>query len=120
MRAYTLLVVSLSLLVVPGCSSNNSGKIVGKWSSEASKVKGINLPEGALQLEFRQDGGLVYRAGPATFEGTYSLGSGDTVTFHLKQELQGKKDHSEKIVISGDKLTMTDADGTSLTFKKAK
>jgi hypothetical protein len=43
---------------------------------------------------------------------------GDNVTLNLDQELSGRKTHVEKVTISGDQLTMTDSDGTALTFKK--
>jgi hypothetical protein len=43
---------------------------------------------------------------------------GDRVTLNLDQELGGTKQHVEKVVITNDKHTMTDADGTALTFSK--
>jgi hypothetical protein len=102
-----------------GCSSNNKGKIEGtKWSSEAATMKGQQLQEGALKLEFGSDGRLVYKAGATTFTGTYSLGFGNTVTLNLDQELSGRKKHAQKVAINGDRLTMSDSDGTSMTFKK--
>src|SRR5262249_10843580 len=63
---------------------------------------------------------MAYGAGPTSYSGTYSLGWGDTVTFHLNQDLGGRKVHAEKIVIDSDKLTMTDTDGTQVTFQKEK
>jgi hypothetical protein len=45
---------------------------------------------------------------------------GSTVTLNLDQEFNGRKVHAEKVVISGDQLTMTDSDGTELTFQKTK
>ena len=53
-----------------------------------------------------------------TYNGTYSLGMGDNVSFNFDQELEGRKTHVEKIRIDGDKLTMTDSDGTQVAFKK--
>jgi hypothetical protein len=113
--------VVLALLpFLAGCSSNNKGKIEGtKWTSQAATVKGKSIPAGVLQLEFKKDMSLVYRAGTQTFTGTYSLGGGDSVTLHLNQELQGRKTHTEKVSISGNQLTMTDSDGTALGFSKA-
>jgi hypothetical protein len=61
---------------------------------------------------------MSYRAGPKTFSGTYSLGFGDYVTFNLDEPLVGRKQHSEKVIIEGKFLTMMDADGTTMTFKK--
>jgi hypothetical protein len=122
MRPASILRLTLlaAILMTCGCKSNNKGKIEGKWSSIASTVKGKAVPEGFLTLEFGTDGSLVYAAGPITFKGTYSLGMGDNVTLKLDKELAGRKNHTEKVSISGDRLTMTDSDGTALTFKKVK
>src|SRR5262249_35086103 len=99
--------------------SSNKGKIEGtKWNSQEATVKNIKIPAGALKLEFGTDGKLLYQAGPVKFTGTYELGEGETVTFHLDQELAGSKTHMEKIAIRGTRLLMTDLDGTSITFKK--
>lgn len=107
---------------VPPEASKNKGKIEGtKWSSIASKIKGMDLPAGVLKLDFSKDGKLVYEAGPVKFTGTYTLGKGAQVTFVLDRDLGGKgKTHTEKVVIEDDRLTMTDADGTSMVFEKAK
>lgn len=108
------------LLCVVGCSSNK-GKIEGtKWTSTAATIKGQSIPAGALVLEFRGDGGLTYKAGLLTFTGTYSLGSGNSVTLKLNQELAGRKNHTESIEITGDSLVMTDTDGTQVKFVRAK
>lgn len=108
-----------AILLVCGCGSNNKGKIEGtKWSSTASAIKGKSLPAGALRLDFGSDGHLVYSAGFIRMTGTYTLGTGDYVTMHLDQPLQGRKDHTERMVIQGDQLTMTDSDGTQIMFQK--
>jgi hypothetical protein len=104
-------------------ASNNKGKIEGtKWSSVETTVKETKLAAGTLKLEFGKDGKLAYRiAGPkgeVTFTGKYSLGEGDKVTFHLDKELAGKKEHIEDVSIQGDRLKMTDSDGTSVTFER--
>lgn len=101
--------------------SNNKGKIEGtKWSSEAATIKGNTIPAGSLTLEFTKDGKVTYTAGPSIFTGTYTLNPGDEVVLKLDQELAGSKKHVEKVVIKDDKLTMSDKDGTSLTFEKVK
>ena len=53
-----------------------------------------------------------------TYSGRYSLGFGDTVTFELDRELAGSKTHVETAIINGDRLTLVDSDGTSLSFVK--
>ena len=114
------LAVVAALVCSLGCSSNNKGKIEGtKWSSEPTTLSGKSLPAGALELDFAKDGKLVYKLlGGTVYTGTYSLGFGDTVTLNLDQELGGRKRHAQKVVINGDRLTMSDTDGTSVTFKK--
>jgi hypothetical protein len=111
----------VGVLFVTGCSSSNKGKIEGtKWTSQASTVKGQAIPAGFLQLEFRSDGSMVYKIGPQNLTGKYSLGSGSKVTLNLDKELAGRKSHVEKVAISGEQLTMTDGDGTQMTFQKVK
>ena len=61
---------------------------------------------------------MTYVAGPRTFTGRYALGTMDYVTFNLDQELAGRKSHVQRLAISGDRLTVTDSDGTNLTFAK--
>jgi hypothetical protein len=115
-RAAALALVCFALA---GCSSNNKGKIEGtKWVSIAQTVKGLALPEGALALEFKSDGKVVYKAGPQTYTGSYKLGSGDTVTLNLDQELSGRKKHQQRVQINGNELKMIDGDGTTGVFKK--
>jgi hypothetical protein len=107
-----------------GCNSNNKGKIEGtKWTSLATsmnvKGKGMTeIPAGLLKLEFTKDGKVAYTVGPMVLHGTYSLGWGDSVTLRFDQELEGRKTHTEKVTISGDKLTMTDTDGTAISFSR--
>jgi hypothetical protein len=114
----------LAVLALCGCSSNNTGKIEGtRWSLQPMSFQGKDLPAGTLQLEFGRDGSLVYKAATTTMTGTYSLGTGDYVTFYLDQDVQGRKNRvvtSQKIAIDGDTLTMTDADGSRGIFTKVK
>ena len=115
-RAAALAVVCVALA---GCSSNNKGKIEGtKWVSISQKVNGQQLAEGALALEFKSDGGLVYKAGPNTYTGKYTLGSGDRVNMHLDQELGGRKSHHQTVKVNGSEMDVIDWDGTSAKFKK--
>jgi hypothetical protein len=107
------------LLFSFGCSSSNKGKIEGtKWTSLAATVKGESLPAGARGLEFDKDSKMVYTTGQQPYTGTYSLGMGPAVTFNLEKEVDGRKIHPEKIVIDGDQLTLTDPDGSEVTFRR--
>jgi hypothetical protein len=115
------LLVLVPLVLAAGCSSKNHGKIEGtSWRSDAATVKGRDFPAGYLQLEFRADGGLVYRAGGRTFTGKYLLGPGNVVTFNLEQDLAGKKIHVETVAVHEDRMKVSDADGTEMTFRKQK
>jgi hypothetical protein len=122
MRSVVVLRLSLVavLALATGCSSNK-GKIEGtKWTSQAATVKGKPVTTGFVQLEFTKDGKVTLKRDTDTFTGSYSLGMSSTVTLHLDQELSGSKIHAEKIVITGDTLTMTDYDGTQIFFQRAK
>jgi hypothetical protein len=113
------LALAALLLWSLGCSSSNKGRIEGtKWTSLAATVKGEALPAGARSLEFRKDGKMVYTVGSQPCNGTYALGLGPTVTFNLENEVDGRKIHPQKIVLDGDQLTMTDPDGSAVTFQR--
>src|SRR5437016_5743644 len=108
----------LAMLCSLGCSSNNKGKLEGtKWTSLPANFKGRQLSAGELTLDFGADYTLVYKAGPRTFRGTYTLGRGDNVTLNLDKLLAGSKERAEKITVDGDTLTMTEGDGSELIFK---
>jgi hypothetical protein len=114
--ARTLLVVVCATLA--GCSSNNKGKIEGtKWSCYDQILGGKRLTDGEMTLEFKTDGGLVMVVGLDTHTGTFSLGSGDKVTFQFDKPLDGNKKHIETIQLVGNDLHMTDRSGT-IRFKK--
>ncbi|HTU22537.1 MAG TPA: hypothetical protein VMG10_31150 [Gemmataceae bacterium] len=109
-----------ALIVAAGCSGNK-GKIEDTtWVSRAAKIKGKPLPPGAQLLQFRPDGHLVYTVAGKQFKGHYALGMGPAVIFTLEEDLKGRKIHPHKIVIDGDELTLTSADGSELTFEKVK
>ena len=107
-----------ALVVVVGCSGN-TGKIEEtNWVSQAATVKGEELPAGARQLQFGKDGQFLFIVGVKHYKGAYALGMGPAVTFTLDEELEGRKIHPEKIVIDGDRLILTEADGSEIAFQK--
>ncbi len=119
MRALGLVVAGFLLLPLAGCSSNNTGKIVGKWELTGGR------PPGATEIwEFTADGKVSVKmsigARNKSLKGTYTLGSGDSVQLHFDEEIGGSKDHGQTVQIKGDELTMIDPDGTKATFKKVK
>jgi hypothetical protein len=122
LRSVLCLALVAALAVSLGCSSDNKGQIEKTtWLSQAATFQGEALPAGARQLQFdppQQEGRLLYRIGPKVYPGTYSLGMGPAITFHLDEELDGRKIHAEKIVIHGRQLTLTSADGSEWTFQK--
>lgn len=101
--------------------SNNKGKIEDtKWSSLAGTVKGNEIPAGTLKVSFTKDGKMTYNTPIGDFVGTYTLETGDKVVWNFTKELGGSKRHEQKCVIKGEKLTISDADGTTLEFEKVK
>ncbi|MGH7221794.1 MAG: hypothetical protein ACRELF_01045, partial [Gemmataceae bacterium] len=86
------------------------------WASKAATVKGKDLPPAARVLQFLPDGHLVYNVVGKQYKGHYALGMGLAVTFTLEEDLDGRKIHPHKIVIDGEQLTLTNADGSKLTF----
>jgi hypothetical protein len=119
------------LVLAAGCSSNNKDTLHDTtWISEKITIKDVELPEGARVLEFKKDEQnlkVIYTikdpkdmaAEPRVLKGKCELGSGDWVTLTFDEKLNDRKQHVEKIVVDGDRMTMTDSDGTSLTFKRA-
>ncbi|MHB1424920.1 MAG: hypothetical protein ACYC3I_17245 [Gemmataceae bacterium] len=106
-------------LVVAGCSGNK-GKIENtSWSTQAATAQGEEAAAGLRKLQFKNDGHLLYFANEKLFKGSYSLGMGSAVTFTLDEELEGRKIHPHKLVIHGEHLTLTSADGSTLTFYKS-
>lgn len=120
LRLAVLLFATLSLV---GCNlgpSNNKGKIEGtQWRSAITSFKGVVAGTGKMQFEFRRDGSLFCYVGSQTFSGFYELGSGDIVILKFEKAVQGFKTHHEKIVINGDRMTLTDNAGT-LNFERIK
>jgi len=111
--------IAAALLFAFGCSSNNKGQIEDtKWTSQDATSQESAASAGAMRLEFKKDGKLVLKRGTEIHKGTYSLGMGPTVTFTFENDYEGRKIHAEKIVINGDQLTMTNPDGTQVTFRK--
>src|SRR5437763_304272 len=97
---FALLLVLCGVHAQDPSKSRNEGKIEGtKWSSLEYKAKGQKVPAGLVKLEFTKDGNLVYQGGPQRFTGKYILKEGYLVTLILDQELNGKKEHTEKVVI---------------------
>lgn len=118
-------------LVAAGCSSNNTGKIVGKWKASIAEL-GLHAPpnvQGYGVLEFTADnkyiltahidqgGGMQTRTAQTA---TYKLGWGDTVNLtDISPPLPDKKTRSrETIKIDGDRMTVTMKEGKTATFTR--
>jgi hypothetical protein len=122
MRSSSLACLGLAalLVAVAGCSGNK-GKIEDtNWVSQAGTFEGAELPPAARGLHFGKDGQLVYSIMGKPYKGSYALGMGPAVTFTFEEECDGRKIHAEKIVIDDDRLTLTSADGSTLTFQQIK
>ena len=119
-----VLVSVLSVGLPDPVKSNNEGKIVGKWESTGGNA----LPPGIyMNLEFTKEGKFSMTVGmkgaedkpAAVITGKYTLGSGDEVTLSdLSQPVSGKLTHKETVTIKDKELTMKDADGKAVIFKK--
>lgn len=109
-RGFALLVLALALAAA-GCSSNNKGKIVGKWETGGGK----------LVFEFTDDGRFI-ASGVVSATGNYSLGSGDWVFLrNISPPLKNNQTKSkDKIVINGDTMTIDSEKGDKLTFNRMK
>lgn len=107
-----------ALVVAAGCS-NNKGKIEATtWVTPDATGKSDETTEGAQRLQFGKDGHLFYTVVGKLYRGYYTLGMGPAVTFTLEQDLDGRKIHPHKIVVEGEELKLTSADGSELTFRK--
>jgi hypothetical protein len=117
-----LALLALLLTTVCGCSSNNKGQLEGtRWLSDEQTIKGTTMAKGAVALEFKPDYTLTLTVGGTDrYTGKYSLEFGDYVTFKFDREYRttGKRVHSERILVSGNKLTMTDDDGTAVSYTR--
>jgi hypothetical protein len=117
------LTVLLALAFTVGCLSENRGKLEGtRWSSLAATFETprgkIRRPNGYVELHFHTDGSLYFIIQGKLRTGKYTLGMGNAVTLYLDEPVAGMKTHTETVTINGDRLTMTDTDGTSLTFRR--
>lgn len=127
-RPLALALLAGLALIATGCSSNNKGKIEGKWkvTSGSGAVEGAG-PDAGTFFEFTADGQFrIYAsAGPVQMDaakGKYSLGSGDTVNLtDLSPAIDGKTKSREKITINGDTMTVAAGkDGKITTLTRVK
>ena len=122
-----------------GCGSNNAGKIEGKWKIASGpgltdgELQALEWLKATPYMEFKADGTVVsgLDARPdvirsmekhrknltQTQTGTYKLLSGNNVQLAGIGEVKGPSDGTAKagrvaVVIGGDSMTLTAADGT--------
>jgi hypothetical protein len=149
-RVIAFLAFASLALVAAGCSSNNKGKIEGKWKfvsipgMDEGMLKTLEAQKIFLYMEFTPSGEArmgaaandpelqkkIDTAGEKTsLSFKYKLLSGDGVEFYdLPAELRekggglfGNKDRARtKVKIDGDTLTMTDDDGKTGKFTRWK
>jgi hypothetical protein len=132
-RLLTASLLAVVVLSTAGCSSNNTGKIVGKWKATAVNGAGAidgqlgGLPDDSgMYFEFTADGkfhayGMVAGQRMDVSSATYSLGSGDTVNLsNLSPPQNGKTRSRETVTINGDTMTIKGEGGKSLTFTRVK
>lgn len=124
-RVIILWLVAGVAVIPTGCKSKNEGLLEDtKWSSAyVPDYKGMSMRGVTMTLMFHGDGrfemGLSGPSLSATIRGKWRLGSGNSVMLHdLSMPLGGLTAHTESITVSGDTLTMADADGTKMVFTK--
>jgi hypothetical protein len=123
LRVSSCLVALLFLvaLALSGCSSNNKGKLEGtKWRSDSGVVEGETVPAGTVTVEFRKNGTLTMRVDGHQIEGKYTLGVSNWVTLSLDEEFGHSTSYTALVLIQGDKMTMNDGDGCTLTYSRLK
>ncbi len=108
-----------ALVVAAGCSSNSGKLEATTWKSTATTENGEEVPADSRRLQFQKDGLLFYTVFGKLYRGNYTLGMGPAVTFTLDEDLDGRKIHPLKLVVEGDQLKLTSAEGKVLTFQKA-
>jgi len=144
LRLVFVLAILCPALLATGCSSNNTGKIVGKWKMVSGK--GMEAQKATMDslkayvfMEFKPDNTVsigVESSDPAfqkilaagaektNMTGKYKLKSGNTVEMYdmPKQNgtgfFQGKDRAQTDIKIEGTKMTMTDPDGSTFQLEK--
>lgn len=107
-----------ALVVAAGCSDNKGRIEATTWTTPELTTKSEEPAPGAKRLQFGKDGHLFYTVLGKLYRGYYTLGMGPAVTFTLEQDLDGRKIHPHKIVIEGEQLRLTSADGSEVTFVK--
>jgi hypothetical protein len=137
-RKLSLVLIASLVLLAAGCSSNNKGKIVGRW--KATSFPGLSSQDAAtlnqlgegnvyVILEFTADGKMVGTATIKAFGQTinkevmhadYSLGYGDWVhTSNMSPPLKnGMTKGKDKVVITGDTMTIDMESGDKLTLTR--
>jgi hypothetical protein len=148
-RLFVIVLAGLSVSFA-GCSSNNKGKIVGKWkfvsSSDNNKESQKNIDQmkemGAyLYFEFKADNTLVVGLdadkpemiqfikamvpnNKVTWTGKYKLQSGNKVEIHDMEPDAKQFIKGDKarseIIIDGDNMTIKDPDGSSAQLVRIK
>lgn len=120
------LVLLLVFLLVGmlGCKqkpSNNAGKLEGtRWSNEAGFIKKYPYPSDVIRMEFRGGGYFLFKVGGEQYTGKFKYGGGDTVYLNFDKPFHGSSSYVESIYLAGDRMTMSDPDGTSIKFMQRK
>jgi hypothetical protein len=99
-------------LGLTSCSSNNEGKIAGKWKN-SSAIGAV--PAGLVTVEFASDNSFKMSGpdGTVVQSGKFKLGNGDYVNFtDLNPPQDGKTKARVKISITNDTMTWTEDKGT--------
>lgn len=114
-RAVFTMLVSCFCLMLASCGgSSNKDKIVGKWEASESKG-GMDMK---ATMEFKSDGKMTIKMGPATIDGKYSFPKDDVIKMEI-EGMPGESSKEAKVSFSGnDEVTLTDVKGDEKTVMK--
>ena len=118
-RSASFAIVCLFALACTSCSSNNTGKIVGKWKASSAD---LGVPADVTVIyEFTADGRFTIGGPGGSIGGKYSLGMGDNVSLSdINPPIDGKTKSREKIVIAGDVMTLDGPGGKKISLSRVK
>ena len=117
-----VLLLLILLLTIPACSSNDKGKLNGRWESMNTTQKcvlvfdhaGFGTPRVTISLSGNDANQSQLQP---VCSGTYTLLAGDFIEIELDAAWNGLKKHREKITVTGSQLTLRDGDGTTIVFQ---
>jgi hypothetical protein len=121
-RPFVVAALLVPLLTAAGCKSNvDTKRLLGRWESTSTPK---SAPPGfTMTLDFRTTDQLIityHGAGQSKqISGQYHPLWGDTVVFdHLSESIAGNTVLRDEILLDGDRMTLTDPDGSVVQLRR--